>query len=85
MIGAVVSKLTNAVIGAVGVIGVAGAIISANNVATRAKPPKDAKHLWAKQPDGGTLLRNPTLLTIDGGCPLQAVRCNDNKCAGSCE
>ena len=59
-------------------------VVSAAPVRYRSAP-KDAKHLWAKQTDGGTLLRDPLPTLDDGGCQGWATRCTNGKCAGSCE
>lgn len=47
--------------------------------------PKDAKHLWAVQADGGTLLRDPLPTLDDGGCQAWATRCVDKMCKASCD
>ncbi len=47
--------------------------------------PPNAAHLWARQPDGGTGLRDPLPTLDDGGCQAWAQRCPDNTCARDCE
>lgn len=79
-------KVAGVVAGAVGVIGLSGALMlsgqGAQQLAHQPGVPKDASHLWA---DGGAGLREPLPTLDDGGCQAWAQRCADGKCAGVCE
>lgn len=88
-----ISKTVVGVVGAVAlgvgtlVASVAGRPPSVDSVvaAKRRVVPKDAKHLWTRQPDGGTGLRDPLPTLNDGGCQAWAQRCGDRRCAMTCE
>jgi hypothetical protein len=77
--------------GATGIIGavvLTGALIfgdSPDALPQKTSVPVNASHLWAKQSDGGTGLRDPLPTLDDGGCQAWAERCPDGFCARICQ
>jgi len=80
------AKTVAGVLGAIGLTaGIAVTTLTGPAPVAKKSAPQDAKHLWARQPDGGTLLRDPLPTLDDGGCQLWAQRCSDKKCKAVCE